>query len=56
MDDIRLMSNGAKVAIENPQFTNASSSYDRVPQQFTDPVIESVFKKTHFSLYKEIIA
>ena len=42
MNNIRMMSNGARVAIENPQFTNASSSFERVPQSFTDPVIESL--------------
>jgi predicted dienelactone hydrolase len=56
MNNIRLMSNGTKVQIDNSQYTNATSSYDRIPQQVTDPVIESVFKRTHFGLYKELMA
>ena len=55
MTDIRLMSNGGRVQIENPQFTNATSSYERVQQPFTDPVIDSVFKKSHWGLYKELM-
>lgn len=55
MNNIRLMSNGHKVAIENPQFTNASSSYERVTQPFTDPAIEAMQKQTHYPLYKELL-
>jgi len=47
MGGIRLMSNGTKQSIEQPQYTNASSDFEKMPRTVNDPVIENVFKKTH---------
>ena len=41
MNGIRLMSNGNKQTIANPQYTNATSDFEKIPKTINDPVIQN---------------